>query len=83
MPQISKLFFFFFNFKQSFNSKNKNQKFKKESKSKSNISSSRKFKYLEEYMDVNQSTIKPNGQSQIMSTLIGEISKVQLQASTS
>ena len=78
MPQISN---FFFKFQTKSQFKNINQKFKKESKS--NISSSRKFKYLEEYMDTNQSTIKPNIQSQIMSTSIGKIFKVQLQASTS
>ena len=68
MHQISKLFFFKFQTNSQF--KNKNQKFKKESKS--NISSSRQFQYLEEYMDTNQSTIQPNSQSQIMSISIGK-----------
>ena len=81
MLQISKCFFFFFNFKQSFNSKikiknsrnNQSQTFQVQESS-STLKST--------WISINQLS-NQNSQSQIMSTSIRKIFKVQTQVSTS
>ena len=79
MPQISKLFFL--NFKQSFNSKIK-IKNSRRNQSQTFQVQERSGTLKSTWIPINQLS-NLNSQSQIMSTLIGKIFKVQTQVSTS